>query len=256
MLDVPGPIIARPAGGDAMVAAASSTGPGSRELRMGSLAKDWHARRRDIAATVDAITADAVRVISGADSACIVRLDRRSALTCWGATDAVALSASQLEQQVQQGPSSTALTGNVVIRINELATDPRWPAFCAGTTDLGVGSILSVPLECDGRVVAVLTAFGGADRAFTADAVVGAESFAEHAAVALANAQERADLSAAIDGRTVIGQAKGILMERYRLTDAQAFRLLVKASQQTNVPLREIADSLSTSGTMPGEPRR
>ncbi len=74
--------------------------------------------------------------------------------------------------------------------------------------------------------------------------------FASHAAVAMAGAQQLEQLRQAVGTRDRIGQAKGILMERFKLTDDQAFRLLVQASQPCHRKLSEIADELITSGQL------
>jgi AmiR/NasT family two-component response regulator len=74
--------------------------------------------------------------------------------------------------------------------------------------------------------------------------------FASHAAVALAGAEHEQHLREAVATRDLIGQAKGILMERYKLTAVEAFGLLVRASNATNHKLREIADELTTTGEM------
>lgn len=76
--------------------------------------------------------------------------------------------------------------------------------------------------------------------------------FAAHAAVAMSNEQERQSLRTAVSSREVIGQAQGILMERFRITADLAFRLLVMASQDTNRKLRDIADELTATGQLPG----
>jgi ANTAR domain len=78
-----------------------------------------------------------------------------------------------------------------------------------------------------------------------------ADPVAVSAAIAEAAAQIR-QLHTALDSRDVIGQAKGILMERYRLTPDGAFALLARASQNTNVKLREVAAELCRTGTLPG----
>jgi AmiR/NasT family two-component response regulator len=75
--------------------------------------------------------------------------------------------------------------------------------------------------------------------------------FATHAAVAMAHEQEQQDLRTAVSTREVIGQAQGILMERFRITSDMAFRLLVRASQDTNRKLRDIADELTSTGQLP-----
>ncbi|MEU4431508.1 ANTAR domain-containing protein [Nocardia rhamnosiphila] len=67
----------------------------------------------------------------------------------------------------------------------------------------------------------------------------------------MATAQQVSQLRHAIDTRDLIGQAKGILMERYKLTAEQAFALLVRASQHSNTKLTEIASYLCRSGELP-----
>ncbi len=74
--------------------------------------------------------------------------------------------------------------------------------------------------------------------------------FASHAAVAVAGAQQREDITVALGSRDVIGQAKGILMERFRITADQAFALLARASQDTNRKLHDIAEELALTGAL------
>jgi AmiR/NasT family two-component response regulator len=75
---------------------------------------------------------------------------------------------------------------------------------------------------------------------------------AAHAAVAVAAAQNEEHLRRAVSSRDLIGQAKGILMERYKLTSDQAFQVLARASQQTNRRLVDVADELTQTGSVPG----
>ena len=71
--------------------------------------------------------------------------------------------------------------------------------------------------------------------------------FAAHAAVAATQARVHAELVGALESRDVIGQAKGILMHRHKMTSSQAFKLLVRTSQNTNMPLRQVADQVATT---------
>lgn len=57
-------------------------------------------------------------------------------------------------------------------------------------------------------------------------------------------------LQLAIQSRDVIGQAKGILMERQRITAERAFDVLRERSQHLNVKLFEIAEHLSRTGEL------
>jgi hypothetical protein len=75
--------------------------------------------------------------------------------------------------------------------------------------------------------------------------------FAAHAAVAMAGARNHDYLTRALSMRDLIGHAKGILMERHRLTADQAFALLVRASQRTNTKLTDIAPNLADTGYLP-----
>ena len=78
--------------------------------------------------------------------------------------------------------------------------------------------------------------------------------FATHAAVAFAAVQEKDQFRASLATRDLIGMAKGILMERHRTTGDRAFAVLVRASQDTNRKLRDVADELVHSGRLPEAP--
>lgn len=75
---------------------------------------------------------------------------------------------------------------------------------------------------------------------------------ATHAALAYAEANEVGHLTASLSTRDKIGQAKGILMERYKITDQQAFILLAGVSQNTNTKLTALAEPLTSTGELPG----
>jgi AmiR/NasT family two-component response regulator len=67
----------------------------------------------------------------------------------------------------------------------------------------------------------------------------------------MVGARQYEELSRAMSMRDLIGQAKGILMERHRVTADEAFALLVRASQRTNTKLTEIARALTETGALP-----
>ena len=93
-----------------------------------------------------------------------------------------------------------------------------------------------------------LNLYAGARGVFDHGSEELATVFAAHAAIALAGAQEEAHMRVALDNRDVIGQAKGILMERHKLTPDQAFVLLARASQENNVKIRDLAVLIATTG--------
>ncbi len=80
-----------------------------------------------------------------------------------------------------------------------------------------------------------------------------ADLFATHAALALGNAREKETLNEALLTRQVIGQAVGIVMERYKIGSDRAFEFLVRASSVANVKLRDVAQELVSQRDAPGE---
>lgn len=106
---------------------------------------------------------------------------------------------------------------------------------------LGVRSALTFRLVVERGTIGVLTLYGADTYVFSDDATAIGEILAQHAAVALAGSTAEEQLQSAVASRDLIGQAKGILMQRDRLTGLQAFAALTKASQDTNVRLVEVA---------------
>jgi AmiR/NasT family two-component response regulator len=99
--------------------------------------------------------------------------------------------------------------------------------------------------------------------AFDEDSRAAAKKFVPYAAVAVTNMQSYQDartmadnLQAALESRAVIDQAKGILMERHKLTADQAFQVLARVSMQNNIKLRSVAEELVTTGLLRGTPPR
>ena len=117
---------------------------------------------------------------------------------------------------------------------------------------------MSVPLPISEGVLGALNIYAREVDAFDEDSRSAAVRFAPYAGVAVANmyayqdARNLADnLQKALDSRAIIDQAKGILMERHKVTAEQAFEVLVRISMQTNRKLRDIADQLATTGELP-----
>lgn len=89
-------------------------------------------------------------------------------------------------------------------------------------------------------------------KAFDAGSSSNGQTLAAHTAVASAGAQNDARLREAMNTRSQIGEANGILMEQYKLTSGDAFALLVRASQNLNTRLRDLAEHLVETGSVPG----
>jgi hypothetical protein len=129
--------------------------------------------------------------------------------------------------------------------------DGRRPTKEAGSVELGVRSMLSYRLYAKGSTFGALDFYAKRPHAYTAFSKVIGQVFASHAGVALKGAITEAGLEQAIQTRDLIGQAKGILIERLHLPPNDAFELLVGLSQRQNTPLRDIARQIVTTGEIP-----
>jgi GAF domain-containing protein len=217
--------------------------------RFGDLARTLHAET-DVARTLEAIVRAAVDTVPGAAHAGIMRVEGRSRITTPAATDKLVEQVDQVQYETRQGPCLKALFDEHTVRVPDLAEDGRWPDFAAGALALGVGSMLSFQLYAADDALGALNLYAPAPHAFDEGSEHVGLLFAAHAAVALANAEQQEQLTEAVRTRDLIGQAKGILMERYKLTGEQAFALLVRGSQQTNIKLRDLAEHLVHSGEL------
>ncbi len=134
-----------------------------------------------------------------------------------------------------------------------MATDERWPTFGPDAAARGIGSLISYKLAADDTVGA-LNLYGRRPRAFDDGGRDAASLLAIFASVVLASTHARlqaVQLRQALESRDVIGQAKGILMERERVTADAAFDMLRRASQQVNRKLRDLAEDIASTGEEP-----
>jgi GAF domain-containing protein len=213
---------------------------------------------RDLDDVLTEITRIARRAIPGPDAASITLIRGDRAFTA--AYDGqMALDADELQYKRGYGPCVDAgLTGQV-LRIDDMATEGRWPDYTREVAAHGIGSSLSVPLPFQGATLGALNTYASRPHAFTEEDGVLAEEVASWVALAVENAEgaarsshELAHLRIAMRTRAVIEQAKGILMERYKISDDRAIAVLTRTSQQNNIKLREVADQLVRTGSLPG----
>jgi GAF domain-containing protein len=165
-----------------------------------------------------------------------------------------------------EGPCMYAFRNQQIYRIDETASDTRWPEFAAAALGHGIHATLSVPLAARGAGIGALNLYAESPGAFTDDHQKAVLVFAQQASIALANAQVYWDarelsenLSEAIKTREVISQAVGILMVTSRRTPDDAFQILASASQRENRKVRDIAAEIvartverGTQGVTPG----
>ena len=163
-------------------------------------------------------------------------------------TDEVAAQIDQAQYDAGSGPCLEAFRDCTAIRIESMIDDGRWPLFAAAALHNGVLSTLSMPLVASGRSVGAMNLYSRNAHAFTAEDERIAATFAEHAAIPLANAQAyweafemSANLNEAMNSRATIEQAKGIIMSLAKVSADKAFEMLRETSQAQQCKVRDLA---------------
>jgi GAF domain-containing protein len=213
------------------------------------LARALRVPEADLQGTLDAMARTAVETIGPAKYAGVNLYDHGKFVPQAVAGDPPIV-LDVLQQQTGTGPCIDSSRDQVTIRVDNMATETRWPRYAERALALGVASMLCVPLSVAEQQLGSVSLYASDRAAFTlADEYV-ARLFASQAALALAEAHRADQMRQALSSRDVIGQAKGILMERHRITADEAFRLLSRHSQQANQKLADVARALAETGTL------
>ena len=189
------------------------------------------------------LTGASLALIPGADCAKISIIENGH-LRSITATSQLTSSLDSAQQAAGHGPCLEAISTKKAACCNDLRTDTRWPRFAPSATTAGVHSVLSSPIDIPGETGATLTLFGFRAEAFGPDSEAVGAMLANHAAMALMHHQQERQFKAALATRDVIGQAIGMVMERFGVDAPRAFAMLTAISQQTNTPLRDLATRL------------
>lgn len=157
----------------------------------------------------------------------------------------------EIQYALDDGPCLTAMREGTVVVVENIKEDQRWPAFSRRGRAEGAGAVLAVPLRVQGGSIGALNLYAVEPCAFDEDDHARARRFAEHAAGAVALAirlaereEHNRNLEAALSSRTTIDQALGILMGQRRINAVDAFDILRRLSQRSNVKLRDVAAAL------------
>ena len=238
-------------------APASGDGPGGEGATpnlgevMGQVARALQEQHGDVAGTLEAITAAAVHSVPGTDECGVTLVIDRRQVESRAPTGDLPREIDQLQQRLGEGPCLDAVYEEKTVRIQDMGTEERWPRFAAGAADAGVRSMLSFQLFITGGTLGALNLYAREASAFDEESESVGLVFASHAAIALAAAQQEQHLRMAVASRDLIGQAKGILMNQFKITADQAFQILVGASSHTNRKVVDIAEELCATGVLP-----
>ena len=202
------------------------------------------------------LVAAAVAQIPGTEEGSVSMVRGRRDVTSQHPTSVLPEQVDRLQAETGEGPCLDAVYREKTVRVPDMRQEQRWPHFARRAADAGAGSMLSFQLWVEGDNLGALNLYAAQPQAFDEESEQVGLLLASHAAVALAGAQKQDHLVESVATRDLIGQAKGILMERHKLTASRAFQVLVRYSQHSNRKLRDVAAELADTGQLPEVPPR
>ncbi|WP_246080706.1 GAF and ANTAR domain-containing protein [Modestobacter altitudinis] len=171
-------------------------------------------------------------------------------------TGALAEELDEMQYQRGYGPCLEAALGGLFIDVADARTEDRWPEYVPTFLERGALSALAAPVPA-AHLTGAVNVYARAAHAFSEDDRAALGQFAGYAGAVLTNMdalQDARDLAEnlhkAMEFRSVIEQAKGILVERYKVTTDESFRLLADASMRANRKVREVAEELVLTGEL------
>ena len=178
----------------------------------------------------------------GADLAGVSCRPRRAGPERLAATDADLHGLDNVDPR--DSPLSEAFEPPRMVAVADTGTETRWPTWSDAAAACGLRSALFVGLPAlPGRPV-VLELYARSAEAFAADRASLALTLAHQAGLALRQVDRAASLEEALHTRGLIGQAQGLVMERYRLDGDGAMTYLRRRSQEAHVRVRDLAATL------------
>lgn len=217
--------------------------------RLGAMARQLEAED-DTSAMLDALVGSALEIIPGVEHASLTMVFGRREVRSEHPSSDLPERVDAIQNEVGEGPCLDAIYEEQTVRVPDMRHEQRWPDFARRAYEVGAGSMLSFQLYVEGDNLGSLNLYNHAANGFDDESEQIGLLFASHAAVAYADAKKIDSLAQAIATRDLIGQAKGILMERYGIDGDRAFAVLTRASQATHIRLRDVARELVSTGRL------
>ncbi len=212
-------------------------------LRMAELARAT-ASPRSVDDVLAGVTAAATEMIPGTDTCGVLLIGKGGKYESLFGTSELIYKIDALQEECGgEGPCIQAAIDELIVRTDDFTTERRWPKYSAAVTELGgVRSGLSFKLYTGDTTAGALNLFGLKPHAFDGESEVIGSVLAAHAAAAILASRHSEQLESALNSRDVIGQAKGVIMERFNVDAMRAFDMLRELSQTSNTRLIDIAN--------------
>ena len=190
-------------------------------------------------------TATAAHYVPGAQYAGITAVDRRGRIDTLAATEDYPSLLDAIHQRHRQGPCLQAAREHHTVRVDDLTSDIRWPRYRRDAlAQTPVRSVLSFAMSANGHTLGALSFYAECPHAFDAASEDLGFVYVTYTALAWNALRRATQFRSALASRDIIGQAKGMIMERFQIDAVEAFDLLRQLSQQSNIPVAGISRSL------------
>jgi hypothetical protein len=215
-------------------------------LQLSRLLRDLQQRApEDFEGALREVIDNAARAVPGARWAGITVADRDGKVETISPSHSNATKLDDIQRRTREGPCLAAAWRHEVIRVDDLASETRWPRFCAeALAETEVRSVLSFDLFADRRQMGALNFLSDRTHAFDEQSVEIGLIMATNTALAWTMLTRDEQFRGALASRDLIGQAKGMIMERFDIDSTAAFELLKKLSQNSNTSIAEISADL------------
>ena len=203
--------------------------------------------------SLDLLTQTARDTVAGAEFASITVVHADGVVETLAPTDPLIVTVDQLQGELGEGPCFDAAVEEETYVAEDLRDDERWPVCGPKAAALGIVAQMGVDLHHPGDARAALN-FYATEPAQFRRAIDTAELFASHASIVLGYVVATDHFQSALKSRKTIGQAIGIVMERYTIDEERAFRFLARVSQTSQVKLREVAADIVAEANTANRP--
>ena len=208
--------------------------------RMAQLARQV-AAPSSLEEVLSGVTQAALDIIPGVDAAGVLLIAKGGRFETHAGTSELVHELDRLQVGFGEGPCVEAAVDELIVRTEDFQVEQRWPRFSHEVAEKGVRSALSFKLYTSTDTAGALNLFAFEPSVFDSHAEATGSVLAAHAAAAILASRRGEQLESALTTRDVIGQAKGIIMERFKVDAVRAFDMLRELSQTTNTKLVDVA---------------
>lgn len=200
--------------------------------------------------TVERVLEFAVKALS-CSYAGVILVHEKARVETVAATHPVVAALDRIQLESGEGPDLEVIADRHGVLVPDVRTEQRWPSWARAVDAAGVRSMLGTRLYTSRTTIGSLNFYDAEPDRFGPEDVDVAHMLARHAAVAMDTARDNEHLWKAIDARNLVGQAQGMLMERFGIDADQAFAVLRRYSQDNNLKLHVVAQRLIDTRTLP-----